>query len=254
MPSVPTAVLLLVLSAASWQASHQQLPDQPVHSVQPPAHTDLSPTAVPFNDSLTTTAFELLSSTLFTLLSLSSSLLDSLPSAIESLQGQVSSLSPLSPINPLLSSSSSASSVPHDRTIPVLLFLLVSLSVVLLLLTCLTVSAWQRYGASIAEFRVDWHNTRAQHRAKRAEKREKDGADGRQSSSRSGDQPSAAAGVAADSTSSSHVSGRGGRVNNHLYGFIGRARAISDAEEEMELITPTIAPGRDPFSQLKRRY
>ena len=256
MPFVPAAVLLLILSAASWPATLQQL-DQTTQPTQQPhlhTHTDLSTTAAAStNDSAIATATELLSSTLLTLLSLSSSLIQPLPAALDSLHARLTSLSVASIAAYLTAASSS--SPPHDHTVPVLLFLLVLLSVLLLLLTCVTVCVWQRYAADIVEFREEWHNTRAQHREKRVDKRDRDGVDGRQQSSSkdSSDRHPLAASAAAPEGGHSNSGGR--QSSEHLYGFISRARALSEAEDDIEMRTPTVVvPGRDPFSQLKRRY
>ena len=254
MPSVPAAVLLLVLSAASWPTTLQQAAKTTARAEHPrgPIDTpDLSTTiTAASNDTVPTTATELLSTALVTLLSLCSSLLHSLPATVDSLYERLSSLS-LAPITALFTATSSASA-PHDHTIAVLLFLVVALSVLLVLLSCLTLGAWQRYAAPIAAFRVEWHSTRARRREKKADKREKDSTDGRQNGSgdsehKTGSVAAAAAGADGSSSSSSR------QTSEHLYGFISRARALSEAEDDMEMTTPTVVvPGRDPFSQLKR--
>ena len=255
MPSVPAAVLLLVLSAARWQATHQQPFD--TSSTQPTGQSsfptdDLSTTAALTNDSsVTATASELLGSALVNLLALSSSLLHSLPAAIDSLEDRLSSLSSsLSSAGTVIAPVSGSTSAPHDRTVAVLWFLLVSLSVALVLLSCVTLGAWQRYAADIAEFKADWHSTRARRKEKKAEKRHNGAADDRHSSSDRAnvDRPTHTVPAAADA-----IGGR--QSSEHLYGFISRARAISEADDDVEMTTPTVVvPGRDPFSQLKRRY
>lgn len=251
MPSVPAAVMLLVLSAARWQITCQQNlqpSDEHDQSSTTPVPTDFStPTHASTNSSLTTAAAtELLSSALLTLVSASSSLVHSLLSAIDALHVRLSSLS----LSPLLASVRSlTSSPPHDHTIPVLLFLVVLLLVLLVVLTCLTLGAWQRYAAAIAAFKDEWHSTRARQREKRAAgKRDRLSGEGRESDR--DESRHAAAAVAAGGANSS--SGR--QTSEHLYGFIGRARAISEADDEMEMKTPTVVvPGRDPFSQLRRK-
>ena len=257
MPSVPTAVLLLVLSTASWQLANQQPIDQAYEMEQPSTHTDAYNSSTgpphPNNLTLTTTAAEMLSSALTVVLSLSSSLLQSLPATLDSLHDQLSTAAlSLPAASALLAGvgSGSTHAHPHDRTIAVLLFLLASLFVLLLVLACVTLGVWRRYAAAIAEFKVEWHSTRARHREKREHRREKERAEHTRGSAGS-EQHTAA--PAAGHTGEASDNGR--QTSEQLYGFMSRARAMSEADEEIEMATPTVVvPGRDPFSQLRRKH
>ena len=256
MQTLPAAVLLLVLSAAKCQLTHQQADTDLAETAHPITALDVNDTVAISNHTLTATASELLSSVLVTLLSMSNSLAHSLPAAFDSLHAELSALS-VSPVVALFTSatSSSAQHPHHDLTIPVLLFLIVALFVLLLVVSGLTLVVWQQYGASIATLRDDWHSTRARRRDDKAAKREKAGADEKPSSVKEEQQhtatPAAAAAVAGSDSS-------GGRQQSpeQLYGFMSRARAISEADDDVEPKTPTVTGvtvGRDPFSQIRRK-
>ena len=266
MPSLPAAVLLLVLSAARWQTTLQQQQQPGAEQDDSAAHLPASPdlstaSAALSNHSLTTKASELLSSALVALLSIASSLAHSLPAALDSLHDELSALS-LQPVVTLLTSTPtpSTTSSPHDHTVAVLWFLVVALLVLTIVVGCLTLAAWQRYAAPIAAFREEWHSTRARRKERRTGRREKGSAEEKreQSSDKEGEQPTAAAPAfaapaGADSSSSSRQGGR--QTSDQPFGFMSRVRAFSEAEDDVEMKTPTvIMPGRDPFSQIRRKY